>query len=465
MRIIFVFCIFSITVNAQHKTLINTGDPENVVVENDASNPCISPQEYSMIEKRCGDNIKALHINDQASKSAQSVTLLQWPLQSSANLHDCSYYHLSAYVDQNTTTGAFQDFNCGTNSYDGHGGTDISTWPYNFLKMDNNLVEVVAASSGIIIDKHDGEFDRNCTSNSLTANYVIIQHGDGSVALYWHMKKNSITTVAIGQPVAVGDYLGVVGSSGSSSGPHLHFEVWGGSSAATRVDPYYGSCNLLNGSSWWAVQKPAKETGLEKVSVNTTDAIVPTCPTTETPNESSIFQIPFQGLGLAPGYAKFYIFIRDEVNGLNADLSILNPNGSTYLSWTYNSTSDNKVRTWAYSKVLPTIDGTYTFRAIYNGDTCSTDFEITHNAVGLEDEYNSQFKIYPNPSTGAFILETNSLKNQSIEIYNMMGEKIFESEITELRTSIVINNESGVYFYQLSDKLRHILRGKLFIKL
>jgi murein DD-endopeptidase MepM/ murein hydrolase activator NlpD len=81
--------------------------------------------------------------------------------------------------------------------------------------MDNNLVEVIAAAPGTILAVHDGEFDRNCTSNSLTANYIMIQHADGSQALYWHMKNVSVTTKTVGQTVTAGEHLGVVGSSGS----------------------------------------------------------------------------------------------------------------------------------------------------------------------------------------------------------------------------------------------------------
>ena len=47
--------------------------------------------------------------------------------------------------------------------------------------MDSNLVEVIAAAPGVILDKHDGEFDRNCASTSSNANYVVIQHTDGSL--------------------------------------------------------------------------------------------------------------------------------------------------------------------------------------------------------------------------------------------------------------------------------------------
>jgi hypothetical protein len=47
------------------------------------------------------------------------------------------------------------------------------------------------------------------------------------------------------------------------------------------------------------------------------------------------------------------MFVREELAGLTADLSILNPDGTTYLSWTYNSTADHSGLMWGWSKVLP----------------------------------------------------------------------------------------------------------------
>src|SRR6185436_16342828 len=117
-------------------------------------------------------------------------------------------------------------------------------------------------------------------------------------------------------------------------------------------------------------------TGVIKVASNTTDIVLPGCPTTETPNETNSFTIPFQGTGLPAGYAKFYIFMRNEAVGLTANLSILNPNGTTFLSWTQNSTTNYVVSYRGFTKTLPTVPGTYTFTATYNGTTCSADFDI-----------------------------------------------------------------------------------------
>ena len=366
-----------------HSQNISTSFPsggEYIYEKNDAAHPCISAAEYQLMEAEISRNNLLLNIHN-GQQQREMATLLNWPVKAASGFNDCGFHFIGAFVDQNTAASAIKDFNCGSNTYDGHKGTDISVFPYGFYKMDNNQVEVVAAAAGTIIAKSDGNFDRNCTANNLTANYVIIQHADGSQALYWHMKKNFVTTKIVGQTVATGEYLGIVGSSGSSSGPHLHFEVWSGATSASRQDPYSGTCNTLNANSLWTSQKPAVDPAILKVSTNTTDLVMPGCPTTETSNESTSFNIPFQGASLPPGYAKFYIFLRDATVGSTVDLKILNPNGSTFNSWTYSPTTFYKASYWGWSKLLPTTPGTYKFQATYNGNTCVQNFDIVSSAT------------------------------------------------------------------------------------
>ena len=366
-----------------HSQNISTSFPsggEYIYEKNDAAHPCISAAEYQLMEAEISRNNLLLNIHN-GQQQREMATLLNWPVKAASGFNDCGFHFIGAFVDQNTAASAIKDFNCGSNTYDGHKGTDISVFPYGFYKMDNNQVEVVAAAAGTIIAKSDGNFDRNCTANNLTANYVIIQHADGSQALYWHMKKNFVTTKIVGQTVATGEYLGIVGSSGSSSGPHLHFEVWSGATSASRQDPYSGTCNTLNANSLWTSQKPAVDPAILKVSTNTTDLVMPGCPTTETSNESTSFNIPFQGASLPPGYAKFYIFLRDATVGSTIDVKILNPNGSTFNSWTYSPTTFYKASYWGWSKLLPTTPGTYKFQATYNGNTCVQNFDIVSSAT------------------------------------------------------------------------------------
>lgn len=73
---------------------------------------------------------------------------------------------------------------------------------------------VKATANGIV--SHSG-----WTRNS--GYVVVIEHGCGFTTLYAHNKKNN---VKVGDKVKRGDVIGYVGSTGKSTGPHVHYEVW-----------------------------------------------------------------------------------------------------------------------------------------------------------------------------------------------------------------------------------------------
>jgi murein DD-endopeptidase MepM/ murein hydrolase activator NlpD len=55
--------------------------------------------------------------------------------------------------------------------------------------------------------------------------YVVLRAADGADHVFMHLKAGSVTAVK-GAPLATGQAFAQVGSTGSSSGPHLHFEIW-----------------------------------------------------------------------------------------------------------------------------------------------------------------------------------------------------------------------------------------------
>lgn len=75
-----------------------------------------------------------------------------------------------------------------------------------------------AAADGTVIISRNGGW------NGGYGSYVVITHGNGTQTLYSHM---SSTIVASGQSVERGQLIGYVGSTGLSTGAHLHFEVRG----------------------------------------------------------------------------------------------------------------------------------------------------------------------------------------------------------------------------------------------
>ena len=126
----------------------------------------------------------------------------------------------SNYVDVDPLSG-IEDFAGGSVSYDGHNAWDIGPADFTFAEQDAGI-ELYAAADGVVSEVHDGEFDRNTVWQGQPANYVIIDHGSGWRTIYWHLRRDS-AAVNVGDAVQAGDFIGYMGSSGNSSGTHIHF--------------------------------------------------------------------------------------------------------------------------------------------------------------------------------------------------------------------------------------------------
>ena len=104
----------------------------------------------------------------------------------------------------------------GTSAYDGHNGIDFSS--FYTEKNGAGLTPIRAAAAGTVIKvnwKCEGGY--GC--------YVLIDHGNGFATLYAHLLANSFW-VGEGHIVEQGDILGMMGSTGNSTGVHLHFSVF-----------------------------------------------------------------------------------------------------------------------------------------------------------------------------------------------------------------------------------------------
>jgi Peptidase family M23 len=68
------------------------------------------------------------------------------------------------------------------------------------------------------------------TIETVDGNHVIIDHGNGFYSFYAHLQPGSVT-VKVGDKVQTGDQLGLLGNTGNTSAPHLHFHIMSGPSA------------------------------------------------------------------------------------------------------------------------------------------------------------------------------------------------------------------------------------------
>ncbi len=131
---------------------------------------------------------------------------------------------------------------CGT-VYDGAVGSETFIWPaattyisgYTYDPDINHLAIDIGGSVGVGIYAADHGVVVYAGWNDFGYGYlIVIDHGTGWQTYYAHL---SSLNVGCGQSVTQGDLIGLMGSTGNSTGPHLHFEM--------RSD-LYGKVNPLN---------------------------------------------------------------------------------------------------------------------------------------------------------------------------------------------------------------------------
>ncbi|MBE6752806.1 MAG: hypothetical protein E7559_00380 [Ruminococcaceae bacterium] len=83
-------------------------------------------------------------------------------------------------------------------------------------------IDVAAPMGANIIASNAGKVVTSSFNAGGYGNYVIIDHGGGYLTVYGHLSRRS---VSVGQQVSRGQVIGLCGSTGRSTGPHLHFEI------------------------------------------------------------------------------------------------------------------------------------------------------------------------------------------------------------------------------------------------
>lgn len=146
---------------------------------------------------------------------------------------------------------AARDFTCRPRSYNDHSGTDFAV---RDMAQVRRGVPVRAAAAGKVVAVRDGveeglwlagRKDEVVKPGRQCGNRVVVDHGDGWVTDYCHMRKGSVK-VRMGQTVATGQALGLVGLSGMTDFPHAHMGVLHfapGAKNGEPVDPFTGADN------------------------------------------------------------------------------------------------------------------------------------------------------------------------------------------------------------------------------
>jgi hypothetical protein len=153
--------------------------------------------------------------------------------------------YVANFVDLDPGPGV-RDWSCGTRTYDGHTGIDVTIRGFPEQEIG---VPVFAAADGVVREVQRVASDYSYGTNTQPFdNHVVIDHGGGREIVYGHLERASIS-VAVGEWVSAGAQIGETASSGNSSGPHLHLTVRDG---GNPLEPWAGACRA--GASLWTGQ-------------------------------------------------------------------------------------------------------------------------------------------------------------------------------------------------------------------
>ncbi len=426
-------------------------------VANPSNTSCLTAADYTSYFEQIDINKAALNAAGTLLPITEgSSVLFDWPVAQAAGFDYNSVWSISSYADHDPASGSIEDYNCGTRTYDSgsydHQGIDIYIWPFWWKQMDDEQAHVIAAADGQIIFKNDGSFDRNCSFNSDPWNAVYVLHDDGSIAWYGHMKNGSLTTKVVGDMVSIGEYLGAIGSSGNSTGPHLHFEVYDASSSL--IDPYAGACNDWNATSWWTAQKPYINPQINAVLTHDAPIVFNPCPTTETANIKTEFE---------PNSTIFFgKYLKDQQPGTSAVNTVLDPSGSIYSNWTQNFTTFYYSSWWLNSITINDFEGVWTWRVAYNGETVETEFLVS--TLGVNDNDVLGLRLFPNPTLDNLHV-ASAVAVKSYAVYDFNGKQILTAPLSGTLQNIDVSILSaGVYFIELKGAEGRQTQIERFVK-
>lgn len=402
---------------------------------------CLTQEKRSEIVSRLAaakQELRSKHKIAPSATPAGAHPLFQWPVVKNPTAFYHNVWSMSAYVDHNPGyPNQVADWNCGDRTYDvfgyNHQGTDIFTWPFSWYQMANDQSWVIAAADGIILEKHNGNADMNCAPSGGDWNAVYVLHADGSVAWYGHLKNNSLTAKAIGETVEAGEYLGVIGSSGNSNAPHLHFEVY--DSSDNLIDPYAGACNTWEtNDSWWSQQRPYIDPKINAVLTHSAPPVFPNCPQIESPNLKNEFQT--NEVVYCAGY------FADQNTGVPVIMRLFRPDGT--LAYTDSVTTPALYYAsywyWSFSSLTLNQIGIWTLAFTFGGETVSHEF-AWGTTLHTADVTTSDMNFYPNPARDRIVFSSDV---KSLEACTADGKRIEirvnarEADISHLPNGVFI---------------------------
>ena len=172
-------------------------------------------------QKEAEELMKQIKADEEAYKRKQAEIDLEMAKARAA---------LDALINQNTASSQNTEYYGGSFGWPTPGYKRITspygprTYTLNGKKVSSyhRGIDIGAPSGAKIAASNGGTVVTSAYNAGGYGNYVILDHGGGKMTVYGHMSKRM---VSVGQSVTKGQQIGKVGSTGRSTGPHLHFEI------------------------------------------------------------------------------------------------------------------------------------------------------------------------------------------------------------------------------------------------
>ncbi|NOQ73883.1 MAG: peptidoglycan DD-metalloendopeptidase family protein [Crocinitomix sp.] len=357
--------------------------------------------------------------------------------------------------------GFLRDHKCGTKTYDGHQGTDFVI--RGFTQMDSS-VNVMAVEAGEIIHVTEDLFDRETEGivEYGLGNYVGIYHASSNTYSYYAHLRTSSVIVEVGDLVSAGEIIAEVGSSGNSTDPHLHFELWNpGVLTDPTIDPWGIPCD--SGSTRWE-SPPIYDTSyaLWECGFVNYDSVENFIPSTWVPLK--------ERLGLKSDFNSddpFFTYWALQYGlklGDETTIEWYEPNGDLYATETTTYlTQDWWFHYYNHSIETPPLSkqGIWNIRYYYNDSLqLSKSFSYGHlsnNDTQLEDQNPTFSKLDDN--TLLITFPDENLYNE-LCLYNVAGVMLIQERLNESTTFKLRLPEkvgTGIYIIALSnDETRYV---------
>ena len=430
--------------------------------------PCLSNENRLQMQFEIKNNREMLIKNNKLNRiPIHNRVLFSQPIKASDHYQGYSNYVIYKYVSHDTNNpDSLLDWNCGSRTYHNHKGTDFAVSPYPWNMMENNSVEVISVADGIIManGKVDNWPDDICgiyynydLPDILIDrwNYIAIEHFDGTSAIYGHLRTNSLTNKLIGDMVHQGEYLGIVGSSGHSYVPHLHFEVW--NQFGTLLDPFYGECNQLNNESLWLNQESYYKSSILNIMTHSSYPEWNDCV------PSNLYNAETFGLGSIVYIGAYY---RDHFSGQVSNWNIYDQLGDLYADWqdtfTYSNYWEESSKIFPITlPIEPNYIGNWKIEIQFEGNNYEKYFSVIDELSNKTDfQIIDNYRIdrpYPNPF--------NPITNIKYGIPEYSNVQIIIFDLTGKQVALLINEFQSPGYHSVNWDADNLPSGVYFIRM